>query len=211
MNWGLPNVITTGRLLLAPVLAVLLLRPGVEARIAAFLVFLVAALSDLWDGYLARRRGEISDYGKLVDPLADKLLLAAAVVPFYLVTRDAPALAGIPLYDHVPLWVVLVLLGREVLVTALRTAAARQGTVIQARQSGKYKAFLQNVFIGATILWMAFRAGAVERGWEGGGWSGWMDFHGWFVAVTLSVALVLTVYSLVLYLASFARLWREGG
>lgn len=207
MNWGLPNLVTTGRLVLAPVLAVLLLlRPGFGVMAAAFAVFLAAALSDLWDGYLARSREEITDYGKLVDPLADKLLLAAALIPFYVVTTSRPSMAGLPLYGHVPLWVVLVLLGREALITLLRTAAARIGTVVQANRAGKYKAFLQNVFVGATILWFAFRAGAAERGWGGGGWEAWMTFHGWFVAVVLTVALVLTVYSMVLYLAAFGRL-----
>lgn len=206
MSWGLPNVVTTGRLVLTPVLAVLLLRTGFGVMLAAFAVFLAAALSDLWDGYLARSREEITDYGKLVDPLADKLLLAAALIPIYVVTTSRPSMAGLPLYGHVPLWVVLVLLGREALITALRTAAARIGTVVQANRAGKYKAFLQNVFVGATILWFALRSGAAERGWGGGGWEAWMTFHGWFVAVVLTVALALTVYSMVLYLAAFGRL-----
>lgn len=207
-RWGPANFVTTGRLVLTPVLAFLLFQPGMGVRLVAFLVFLVAALSDLWDGYLARRRGEVSDYGKLVDPLADKLLLAAAIIPFYLITRGDPQMGGLPLYGHVSLWVVLVLLGREVLVTLVRTVVARQGTVVQARRAGKYKAFLQNVFIGATILWLAFRTGARERGWSGGFWEGWVDFHGWFVAVTLTVALVLTVYSMLLYLSTFRRALR---
>lgn len=205
MSWSLPNVVTAARLVLAPVLAVLLFRSGVGVQLAAFVVFLAAALSDLWDGYLARRRGEITEFGKLADPLADKLLLAAAVVPFYVVTTSRPTLAGLPLYGHVPLWVVLVLLGREVLITALRTAAAKLGTVVQASRAGKYKAFLQNVFVGATILWFAVRTGAADRGWEGGGWDAWMTFHGWFIAVVLTVALALTVYSMVLYLGAFGR------
>lgn len=209
MNWGLPNLITTGRLVLAPVLAYLLFRSGLGGRLAAFGVFVVAAASDLWDGYLARRRGEVTDYGKLVDPLADKLLLAAALIPFYLLTTSRPDLAGLPLYDDVPLWVVLVLLGRELVVTLLRSLAARTGTVVQASQAGKYKAFLQNVFIGATILWMALRTGATEMGWGGAGWSAWMTFHGWFVAVVLTVALVMTVYSMLLYLGAFRRLLTE--
>lgn len=209
MKWGLPNLITAGRLLLTPVLVVLVLQPTVDARIAACVVFLVAAVSDLWDGYLARRRGEITNFGKLADPLADKLLLAAALVPVYLVTRSDPLLAGIPLYGHVPLWVVLVFLGREVLITVLRTLVARRGTVVQARQAGKYKAFVQNIFLGAVLLWLALRTGSGLRGWEGGAWSDWFAFHGWFVALTLTVALLLTVYSMVLYLASFRGLYAE--
>lgn len=206
MSWGLPNLLTTARLILAPLLAFLLFRSGLGMHVAAFAVFLAAAASDLWDGYLARRRGEVTDYGKLVDPLADKLLLAAALIPFYVLTTNRPDLAGLPLYGHVPLWVVLVLLGREALVTLLRTAAARIGTVVPASRAGKYKAFLQNVFVGATILWLVFRTGAAERGWGGSGWEAWMAFHGWFVTVVLTVALALTVYSMLLYLGAFGRL-----
>lgn len=210
MRWGLPNLVTAGRLALTPVLVILVLQASVDARVAACAVFLVAAVSDLWDGYLARSRGEITDFGKLADPLADKLLLAAALVPIYLVTRSDPALAGIPLYGHVPLWVVLVFLGREVLITALRTLVARKGTVVQARRAGKYKAFLQNIFLGAALLWLALRTGAATRGWQGGSWEDWFAFHGWFVALTLTVALALTLYSMALYLASFRGLVGDG-
>lgn len=211
MRWTLPNLITTGRILLAPALVYLLYRPGFTGRIIAFAVFVIAGVSDLWDGWLARRRGEITDYGKLLDPLADKLLLASALIPFYLLTRGDPVLGGLPLYGHVSLWVVLVLLGRELLVTGLRTEAARRGRVVQASQSGKYKAFAQNLFIGGTILWMALRTAGAARGWSGGFWSFWQTLHGWFIAVTLSVALALTVVSLALYVASFGRILRESG
>lgn len=203
MTWNLPNLITTGRILLAPALAYLLFLSDSTARIAAFVVFLIAALSDLWDGWLARRRGEITDYGKLLDPLADKLLLAAALIPFYLLTRGDPVLGGIPVYGHVSLWIVLVLLGREVVVTVLRTVAARRGDVVQARQAGKYKAFAQNLFIGGTILWMGLRTAGAEDAWSGAFWRAWQGLHGWFITVTLSAALALTLISLGLYLASF--------
>ena len=203
MRWNLPNAITVVRIALAPVLVFLLYLPSMTGRLLAFAVFVVAAVSDLWDGWLARRRGQITDFGKLADPLADKLLLAAALVPLYLLSRSRPELAGLPLYGHVSLWVVVILLGREVVVTVLRTMAARLGTVIQARKAGKYKAFAQNVFIGSTILWMALRTAAVEKAWRGAFWDAWQGFHGWFVTTTLSVALFLTVLSLALYLGSF--------
>jgi len=202
MSWNLPNVITTARIVTAPLLVWLLYRPTAGGRLVAFAVFTLAAVSDLWDGWLARRRGEITDYGKLVDPLADKLLLAAALVPFYLLTESRPELAGLPLYGHVPLWVVAVLLGREILVTGLRTVFARRGRVIQASQAGKYKAFVQNLFIGGMILWLALQSPAGPAAREGF-WAAWEVFHGWWVTATLSVALLLTVWSMALYLAAF--------
>lgn len=211
MKWNLPNLVTAGRLVLTPVLFVLLLQPRMSMRFLGFVVFAVAALSDLWDGYLARRRGQVTDFGRLADPLADKLLLAAALVPFYLVTTAEPSVAGLPVYGVVSLWVVLVLLGREVLVTVLRTVAARRGAVVAASRTGKYKAFTQNLFNGAMVLWLALRTGAVERGWSGGFWEAWQGFHGWFIAATLTVALLLTVYSLALYLRQFWDVLRGGG
>ncbi|MDP2480111.1 MAG: CDP-alcohol phosphatidyltransferase family protein [Candidatus Palauibacterales bacterium] len=199
MIWNLPNAITTLRVLLAPLLAFLLLEPGATARALGFGVFLVAAISDLWDGYLARRRHEITDYGRLVDPVADKLLLAAALVPLYLLTRRSADLAGIPVYDTVPLWAVLVLLGRELLITVLRSVAARRGRVVAAMRSGKYKAFVQNLFLGGAMLWVIARTAGADPGGAG------MDLLGWATAVTLSGAILLTVGSLVEYLAAFAR------
>ncbi len=199
MIWNLPNAITTLRVLLAPLLAFLLLEPGATARALGFGVFLVAAVSDLWDGYLARRRHEITDYGRLVDPVADKLLLAAALVPLYLLTRRSADLAGIPVYDTVPLWAVLVLLGRELLITVLRSVAARRGRVVAAMRSGKYKAFVQNLFLGGAMLWVIARTAGAGPGGAG------MALLGWATAVTLSGALLLTVGSLAEYLTAFAR------
>lgn len=207
MSWNAPNAITTVRLLLTPVLFYLLLQPGTGTRVVGLIVFGVAAVSDLWDGYLARRHGQITDFGKLVDPLADKLLLAAALVPLYLITHDSRLMAEVPLYHSVALWIVLVFLGREVLITVLRTVAARRGQVFEAQKAGKYKAFLQNLFIGASILWVALAGG--ERGVLEETGPAWTAFHGWFITVTLTVALVLTVYSMVVYLSSFAGLLRK--
>lgn len=199
MTWNLPNAITTLRVLLAPLLAFLLLEPGTTARALGCGVFLVAAISDLWDGYLARRRHEITDYGRLVDPVADKLLLAAALVPLYLLTRRSADLAGIPVYDTVPLWAVLVLLGRELLITVLRSVAARRGRVVAAMRSGKYKAFVQNLFLGGAMLWVTLRTAGVGSSGSG------MTLLGWATAVALSGAVLLTVGSLVEYLTAFAR------
>jgi CDP-diacylglycerol--glycerol-3-phosphate 3-phosphatidyltransferase len=189
--------------------AVLLLQPSLHSRLLAFLVFLLAALSDLWDGQLARRRDQITDFGKLVDPIADKLLLVATLTPFYLLTVRHAELAGLPLFDVVPLWVLLLFFGREALITALRTAAARRGAVVAARMSGKRKALAQNVFIGSMILWLAYRTAAVERSWSGPFNRFWEGLHGWFTTISLIIALALTVFSFVVYLLAFRRLRQE--
>ena len=206
---NLPNSITTLRMVVAPVATILLMQPHSSSRLLAMGVFLVAALSDLADGALARRRGEVTDFGKLVDPIADKLLLVATIVPFYLLTSDQPELGQLPLFGGIGLWILVVIFGREIAVTAMRTAAARRGFVMPAQPSGKYKAFSQNVFIGAMILWLAFRTEAISAGWSGPLNTFWEAFHGWFTTASLIVALGLTVYSFFNYLTAFRRPPRE--
>ncbi len=202
---NLPNAITTLRVLLAPVVTVLLFESSPSARLVAFAVFLIAALSDLVDGALARRRGEITDFGKLVDPLADKLLLVATLIPFYLLTLRVPDLGRLPLFGGIGLWILGVFFGRELLITWLRTAAARRGIVVPASTLGKRKALAQNIFIGSMILWIAYRTAVLEEGWTGSLNRLWAGLHGWFTTISLIVALILTVVSLVVYLVAFRR------
>ena len=202
----LPNVITVTRIALTPVVFILLFVPTFSARLAAFLLFLVAALSDLWDGHLARKYGWISDFGKLVDPIADKLLLLATFLPFYILSHRPPLPTKLPLLDVLPLWVLLVVLGREALVTFLRSIAAGRGQVIPAGKAGKLKAVFQNIFIGTTILWYALRTARAERGWGGWFWSAWQGLHATVLLVTLGLAVLLTVWSMSVYLWG----WRRG-
>lgn len=200
---NLPNALTTLRIALAPVTALLLLQPDARSRLIAMGVFLVAAFSDLADGALARRRGEVTDFGKLWDPIADKLLLVATLIPFYVVTQGDPRLARIPLFGNIGLWILLIFFGREIVVTWLRTRAASRGMVVAARRSGKYKAFAQNVFIGSMILWLAYRSAlaAGEQAVPLG--AGWDAFHGWFTSISLAIAILLTVFSFFVYLRAF--------
>jgi CDP-diacylglycerol--glycerol-3-phosphate 3-phosphatidyltransferase len=203
---NLPNAITTLRVLLAPVVTVLLFESTPVARLAAFGVFLIAALSDLVDGALARRRGEVTDFGKLVDPLADKLLLVATLIPFFLLTARHPELGGLPVFGGISLWVLAIFFGRELLITWLRTAAARRGVVVPANTAGKLKALAQSVFIGSMILWIAYRTAAAEYRWTGSFDRFWFGLHGWFTSIALAVALLLTILSLGVYLVTFRRL-----
>lgn len=209
MIWTLPNVITICRIGLTPVIALLPFINGYLPKLIAFLVFLVAAVSDVIDGRLARERDLITDLGKLLDPVADKLLLIAALIPIYKITHDSVSQYGIPVWGRFPLVVLLLLLGREVFMTAFRQFAKRRGVVIAAMGAGKLKTVVQNVFIGATILWFAWRDLSTELGWTSG-WFGalWEELHGAFVAVTLGIAVVLTLYSLLVYLYRYRNLLR---
>lgn len=202
----LPNVITVTRIALTPVVFVLLFMPTFSARLLAFILFLVAAFSDLFDGHLARKYGWISDFGKLIDPVADKLLLVATFLPFYILSHRPGLATKLPVIDVLPLWVLLVVLAREALVTLLRSIAARRGQVIPAGKAGKLKAVFQNIFIGTTIFWYALRTAGAERGWNGAFWSGWQALHATVLLLTLAIAVVLTVWSLVVYLWG----WRTG-
>ena len=205
---ALPNIITVGRILVTPIVFLLILPTDFGARLAAFILFVIAGLSDLWDGYLARKHGWISDFGKLMDPLADKLLLVATFVPFYIVSHRPGPLADLPFWGDLPLWVLLVVLGREVLITVVRAIAARQGLVLPAGRVGKHKTFSQSIFIGATILWYALRVAAERGGWTSPWWEGWQVLHGTVLALSLLVAVVLTLYSMIVYLAQWHRLSR---
>ncbi len=202
----LPNLITAARIVAAPVVAWLALSSGTGLRLGAFILFVAAALSDLWDGYLARKHGWITDIGKLLDPLADKLLLAATLIPFYIISHRAGPIDDVPFWGPFPLWALAVLLGRELFITLFRGYANGRGVVIAAGRSGKYKALVQNLFAGALLLWYPVQQWALVRGFSGPVWAGWSLFHQLFVALTLAVALVLTIYSMLDYLWRYRSL-----
>ena len=208
---NIPNAITIGRIVLCPLVAWLTLSPDLFARYAAFVVFLVAAFSDVWDGHLARKHGWISDTGKLLDPIADKLLMASAFIPFYFITRRADGFSELPFWGELPVWVILVVFGRELFITLFRGYAARRGVVIAAGKSGKYKALSQNFFIGSVLLWLPLLVSATNAGWDGGLWGVWRSFHSGFTGAVLALTVFMTLFSLADYLWRYRSLVSEGG
>ena len=212
MRWTLPNMITLARICLTPVIALLPFIQGYWPKVIAFIIFLIAAFSDILDGWLARRYNTVSDLGKLLDPIADKLLLFATLIPIFWMTRHPTILVDyrIKWWGSLPVWVALLLVGREVLITAFRYFALRRGVVIPAVAAGKAKALLQNIFIGATIAWFAWKDAIAELKLAGDFRNYWDQFHGTLVAVTLAGALVLTVYSLGVYLYRYRALFKTG-
>lgn len=203
----LPNLISLARIAACPVLFWLVLQQGPEAGFWAFGLFIVAAVSDLWDGYLARKHGWITDVGKLLDPLADKLLLVATLVPFYLVSHRPGELDDVPGWGPLPLWVLVVIFGRELTITVFRAYAAGRGVVIAAGRSGKLKALVQSLFAGGLLFWYPISQMARTRGWESmGAWEVWSVFNRGWVWGMLSLSLVLTIYSLIDYLWSYRTL-----
>ena len=136
---NLPNVLTLLRILLVPVLVVALLNETPNGDLLAAIVFAIASLTDAIDGYLARSRQWVTTFGKLMDPLADKLLIIAALLALVSLNRLAA-------------WVAMVIIAREFAVTALRMAATQQGVVIAAGPFGKAKTVLQVAMVFALIV-----------------------------------------------------------
>jgi CDP-diacylglycerol--glycerol-3-phosphate 3-phosphatidyltransferase len=159
MVLNLPNTLTLFRIFLVPLLVVVLLTPpwavakaqetvGLEGfaewlaawrEIVALVIFLVAAATDWLDGYLARSRNQITDLGKLLDPIADKLLTVSAFISL-VELRLAPA------------WMVVIIVGREFAISGMRSVAATRGLVIPASNWGKYKTVSQIIAISLLIL-----------------------------------------------------------
>lgn len=209
MKWTLPNILTVSRIALAPVIALLPFIDGWVPKAIAFAVFIVAAITDIFDGVLARRWKQVSDVGKELDPFADKMLLFATLIPIYWITTYRMREYEIPWWGSMPLWAAVLIVGRELFMTAFRTRARRRGVVIAAVGAGKLKTTVQDIFVGATIGWFAWRDMARHFGWRErlmGGY--WDSFHGWLVAVTLGAALILTVYSLGVYVYRYRALFR---
>ena len=137
----LPNILTLCRVGVIPVLVVLLLFSTPLPRAIAAFIFVLASVTDYLDGYLARKYDVISPMGKLLDPMADKLLVTSALIML------VPCPVG-----GVPAWMVVVILGRDIMVTSLRGVASAQGVVIQAEALGKYKTILQIFALTGLIL-----------------------------------------------------------
>jgi CDP-diacylglycerol--glycerol-3-phosphate 3-phosphatidyltransferase len=177
--------------------------PDVSARSWAFVLFVAAGLSDVWDGYLARRYDLITDVGKLLDPVADKLLLAATLIPFYVISHRGGPLDAVPWLGPLPAWVLIVIFGREIFITLFRGYAANKGVVIPAGSAGKKKALLQMLFIGGLLLWYPLFEVATASGWTGWPWQSAALVIRTFVVVTLAGAVLMTVYSALDYLWSY--------
>jgi CDP-diacylglycerol--glycerol-3-phosphate 3-phosphatidyltransferase len=142
---NLPNKLTILRIALAFVFILFLFIHGLGAKIAAFAVFLAASLTDLLDGYLAKKNNQITDFGRLMDPIADKILILSAFLAFVEL-------------GLVPAWMVVIILFREVAVTGLRMLALGKGMIIPADTGGKHKAVSQIVAILAILLLIIFRS-----------------------------------------------------
>jgi CDP-diacylglycerol---glycerol-3-phosphate 3-phosphatidyltransferase len=175
-----PNLLTLVRIGTVPLLVVLLLFPGPVPSAVAAAVFFAAIITDFLDGYIARNYGSGSTVGKFLDPLADKLVITAALI----------MLAGMARTPRIPAWIVVVLVSREILVTGLRAVAATEGWIIAAEELGKYKMVLQAIAVQGLLIHYTY-------------------FHIDFFAAglfILCIALVLSIWSGVEYFVHAVRL-----
>ena len=216
---NLPNALTVGRIAITPLIAVLPLAPSATLRFVALVLFLVAAASDYADGVLARSRKQETNLGKLLDPLADKLLLIGTFVPMWAlmhVSGDASDARLAP--DTLPFvtpwgeaglawWIVAIVLGRELVMTLFRQLAARRGLVIAAIGPAKWKTAIQLVWQGVAYFWFFVATLALGHGWSGPVWRGFANFVGIAGTSAMIVAVLLTVYSLWLYVSRYGRVF----
>ncbi len=182
--WNLPNTITVVRVGVVPILLLLLWFPDQSSSVFIGWCFTVVGFSDLLDGWLARRGQQVTRIGKLLDPLADKLIVSTALIVLVAIER-------IPLWAT---WMVVVIVGRELAVTGLRGLASSQGQVMAASGYGKLKTFAQNVAIGAMIFHYPTLV---------------FSFNHIGLAL-LGLATVLTLWSGYAYFAEYFRGDREG-
>ena len=180
--WNPANVLTVLRIALVPVFVVALLwdhGQSVALRLVALALFLVAAATDRFDGWIARRNNLVTDLGKLLDPIADKLLMGAALV-------------CLSILGDLPWWVTVVILVRELGITVMRFFLLRY-LVLPASKGGKLKTVLQTAAIGVFLLPL-------------GHLPGWVRAVAW---VLMIVAVLLTVVTGLDYVRTAVRVWRE--
>ena len=178
---NLPNLLTGARIVAVPVVMVFLCFSGPVASFLGALCFMAAGATDFLDGFIARRQQLVSRFGKFMDPLADKLLVSAALIML------------IPL-GRVPAWMAFVIIGRELAVTGLRALAAAEGIILAPDRWGKTKTLLQMVALTALILHYPYQT---------------LDFQR-LGAGLLWLALIVTLTSGIGYFLNFFRLYPAG-
>ncbi|MCM8794812.1 MAG: CDP-diacylglycerol--glycerol-3-phosphate 3-phosphatidyltransferase [Candidatus Omnitrophica bacterium] len=182
----IPNQLTLLRIVFSFFLIFFLLIPGLGAKLAALVVFIAACLTDFFDGRLAKRWGVITDFGMLMDPIADKILVLSAFVSFVQL-------------QLIPGWMVVVIAGREFLVTGFRLFAMGKGKVLAAERAGKLKTASQMTAISVILLFLVvdeMMGDSYSRTAAGSTWLWWLTF----------VAVVLTLTSGISFLWNNRRL-----
>lgn len=202
---NLPNILTISRVVLVAIMLGFLEMSIPFAKSMALVVFVIAGITDFLDGYLARRWHMTSAFGRLMDPLTDKIMVCAAFVSFVGIQIEFQH-QKVPL---LPAWIVVIIISREFLVTGLRLLAAGKGNIISAGKWGKHKTVWQIVAIVVILLGLAVRSdilgGAAPKTLAD------YDFAFWYIANAVAIAVALiTMASGVLYFLQHRELITEG-
>jgi CDP-diacylglycerol--glycerol-3-phosphate 3-phosphatidyltransferase len=177
--FNVPNLLSISRILAVPIFIVLMLEPSPVRALLAGIVFSLASATDWLDGYLARKWGQVTKIGKLLDPIADKILIMSALVILVEIRSDV-----------VPAWIAIVIIGREFAVTGLRAIASSENIIIPAETVGKYKVGAQITAVLALLLDYTMT-------------KEWLRDLG---SLALWIAMILAVYSAIQYFRVF---WKK--
>lgn len=185
---NLPNKITVSRIILTVIFMLLLFREGPIAKILALSAFSIASFTDLYDGYLARKRNLVTDFGKLMDPIADKILVLAAFLAFVEL-------------EIIHAWMVVVIILRELLITGLRVFAAGEGRVIEAERAGKNKTVSQMVAIYFILIYLTLKEIAIS----------YFSFWNQTWDSTLNIVIMILMYTTVVFtlISGFSYVWQN--
>jgi CDP-diacylglycerol--glycerol-3-phosphate 3-phosphatidyltransferase len=186
-----PNKLTLSRIILSPIFMVFFMMENVYCRALSLAIFTVAALTDLWDGHLARKYGIVTGFGKFMDPLADKILTSTAFISF--------AALG-----YVQPWMIMLIIIREFFITGLRSLAAYRGLVISPSMSAKFKTVLQMSTIVIILLYINLKTIMPALGYSGDFFEKELviQVFDWMVLITM----VITVLTGIDYIIKNGRI-----
>ncbi len=188
----LPNTLTVSRIVLTFIFIILIMQNGVIPKMIAAIVFAIASFTDFYDGYLAKKHDMVSDFGKLMDPIADKFLILAAFVVF--------TIMGI-----LPFWMFFIIFARELLITALRLYAKTRGRILAAENLGKYKTVSQIFVTFYILIYIVFEESGVFKHFSEGFVNIWYGSIYFFMLFTV----ILTLVSGISYVVSNKHLFNE--
>lgn len=176
---NLPNKLTISRIILTVVFLFFLFAHGMAFKIAALGIFIIAALTDYLDGYIAKKRGLVSDFGRFMDPIADKILVLSAFLAFVEM-------------GLIPAWMVIIIIFRESIITGIRLMALKKNKVIEASLAGKHKTVSQMVAIFTILIFIILR----EFGYHLQFWTPRSQYHlELAIFILMFITVVLTVIS----------------
>jgi len=181
---NLPTQLTVLRIMLTPVFLVLIFTDGFKFKLIAFIVYIIAILTDRYDGIFARKYGTVSKWGKFLDPLADKILVSSAFVAFYIL-------------GYIQLWIVIIIVVRDFLITGLRSYALFKNQPVETMYMARVKTFVQMISIFIIFVFLIFKELAKAKGTEFAIIRFLENIK--FIDYLMLLVVLLTVYTGVLY------------